>query len=146
MKPFKLTANSIGLFIQELWKLDLAKGWRVTIVQWREKRSNDQNSFQHAIYSEISKYLISKGRTDWDLEKTKFEMKNNFLGWEDVECVNVLTGEVTKKEVLKSTSGLDVGVACDYITKLLDFSQSFGCTIKIPADCEYRDNINKQRE
>jgi len=44
MKGFKLTSNSIGLFIQELWKLDLTKAYRVTVVGWREKRSNDQNS------------------------------------------------------------------------------------------------------
>jgi len=144
MKNFKLTANSIGLFIAELWKLDLTKAWRVTIVQWREKRSNDQNSFQHVIYNEISAFLISKGRTDWCPKFTKRNMKNNFLGWEVTEYTDVKTGEITTREELISTSGLDVGVACDYITKLLDWAQSIGCTIKIPAQCEYRDYLDKQ--
>ena len=146
MKSFKLTVNSIGLFIQELWKLDLTKSYRVTVVLWREKRSLSQNAFQHVIYDDISKYLISKGRKDWTEKKVKFEMKNNFLGWEETECTNVYTGEITVKETLISTSGLDVGVACDYITKLLDFAQSIGCNIKIPAVCDYRDYLNKQDE
>ena len=146
MKNFKLTANSIGLFIAELWKLDLTKAYRVTVVQWREKRSLSQNSFQHVIYKEISVYLISKGRTDWTEKKTKFEMKNNFLGWELTECTNVQTGEITIKETLIETSGLDVGTSGDYTTKLLDFAQNIGCTIKIPAQCDYRDYLNVQDE
>ena len=146
MKSFKLTANSIGLFIQELWKLDLTKAYRVTVVLWREKRSLSQNAFQHVIYDDISKYLISKGRKDWDPKFTKKNMKNNFLGWELTEYTDVKTGEITTREELISTSGLDVGVACDYITKLLDFAQTIGCNIKIPAVCDYRDYLNKQDE
>lgn len=144
MKNFKLTANSIGLFIQELWKLDLTKAYRVTVISWREKRSLSQNAFQHVIYDDISKYLISKGRTDWCPKFTKKNMKNNFLGWELTEYTDVKTGEITVREELISTSGLDVGVAGDYITKLLDFAQTIGCTIKIPAVCDYRDYLNKQ--
>tara|TARA_R110002020_G_scaffold248376_1_gene462364 strand:- start:3543 stop:3983 length:441 start_codon:yes stop_codon:yes gene_type:complete len=146
MRDFKLNANSIGYFIQELWKLDLTKSWRITVVQWREKRSLSQNAFQHVIYKEISAYLIGKGRTEWTEKKTKFEMKNNFLGWEVTECTNVHTGEVTTKETLIETSGLDIGVSGDYTTKLLDFAQNIGCTIKIPAKCDYRDYLNVQDE
>ena len=146
MKSFKLTANSIGLFIAELWKLDLTKAYRVTVVQWREKRSLSQNAFQHVIYKEISDYLVSKGRTDWTEKKTKFEMKNNFLGWEVTKCTNVHTGEITTKEILIGTIGLDVGTSGDYTTKLLDFAQSINCTIKIPAQCDYRDYLNRQEE
>lgn len=147
MKDFKLNFSSLGYFIQEITKLihsDQLKNYRVNIVEWREKRSLSQNAFQHVIYSEISKYLISKGRTDWSEEKVKFEMKNNFLGWKKRECTNVLTGDVIVKEVLISTTSLDVGESCDYTTKILDFSQSIGCTIKIPVNCDYRDYIEMQ--
>ena len=146
LKSFKLTVNSIGLFIQELWKLDLTKAYRVTVVLWREKRSLSQNAFQHVIYDDISKYLISKGRKDWTPEYTKENMKNNFLGWEQKGFINVSTGEITTSMVLKETSKLDVGESCDYTTKLLDFAQSIGCTIKIPAVCDYRDYLNKQND
>lgn len=146
LKSFKLTVNSIGLFIQELWKLDLTKAYRVTVVLWREKRSLSQNAFQHVIYDDISKYLISKGRKDWTPEYTKENMKNNFLGWEQKGFIDVSTGEITTSMVLKETSKLDVGESCDYTTKLLDFAQSIGCNIKIPVACDYRDYLNKQND
>ena len=73
-------------------------------------------------------------------------MKNNFIGWEVTECTNVHTGEITTKETLIATSSLDVGEAGDYITKLLDFAQSIGCTIKIPAQCDYIDYLNTQNQ
>ena len=149
MKDYKLNINSLGSFIGELTKMimsDKDKSWRVTIKGWREKRSLSQNAFQHVIYDDISKYLISKGRKDWCPKFTKKNMKNNFLGWEKTEYTDVKTGEITIREELISTSNLDVGVACDYITKLLDFAQSIGCNIKIPAVCDYRDYLNQQDE
>ena len=144
MKDFKLTMSSIGYFIQELWKLDLNKAWRVTIVQWRESRSLSQNAFQHVIYGEMSKFLIGKGRTDWTPKKTKLECKNTFLGYEFNENVNMVTGEITIRETLKHTSELDVGDSYHYTTQLLDFAQTIGCHIKIPAKCDYRDLQEQQ--
>jgi len=57
VKDFKLTANSIGLFIQELWKLDLTKAYRVSVVGWREKRSINANGQQHLWYTQIANEL-----------------------------------------------------------------------------------------
>ncbi len=147
MKDFKLTVSSLGYFIAELTKIITSnpnKAFRVNIKAWRESRSLSQNAFQHVIYSEISKYLIKKGRTDWSDAKVKFEMKSNFLGWVNTECTNVSTGEVTTRQVLKSTSGLDAGEACDYITKLLDFANNIGCFIRIPANSDYQKYIDQQ--
>lgn len=146
MKDFELNAKTIGLFIQELWKLDLTKSWRISLVVWRKSRSLSQNSFQHVIYGEISKYLISKGRDDWTPAVVKRNMKNNFLGWEAIEYTDITNGEVTIRSELLSTSKLDAGVACDYITKLLDWAQTIGCEIKIPNKCDYRDYLNLQDE
>lgn len=147
MKEFKLTFNSLGLFIQELTELlrsEPTKAFRVTIKVWRESRSLSQNAFQHIIYSAISKYLISKDRKDWTPEYTKEQMKNNFLGWRKKEFTNVLTGEVEINKVLIPTSGLDVGESFNYTTSLLDWAQSIGCNIKIPEKCDYRDLQEKQ--
>ena len=145
---FKLNFNSLGFVISKLTELirDPTKEYRVTIKRWKEKRSLSQNAFQHVIYSELSKYLVSKGRKDWTEEKVKFEMKNNFLGWRQTECVNVFTGEMTTREILRETSKLDVGDSFQYTTQLLDFAQSIGCTIKIPDDCEYMNLSRKQIE
>jgi len=138
VKDFKLCLASLVWFIKEV-TLMVAQGkeFRVKIVGWRESRSLNQNAFQHVIYHELSKYLMSKGRTDWDSKKVKFEMKNNFLGWVETECTDVITGDITFKEVLKETSKLDVGESFHYTTQLLDFSQSIGCTIKIPENSDY---------
>ena len=145
MKDFKLTVSSIGMLISAIWDLDLVnKAYRVNIVAWREKRSLSQNAFQHVIYQEISKYLISNGRPDWCEKTVKRNMKNKYLGWTKEEFVDVITGEVTIKEELKETSKLDVGDSFEYTTNLLAWCGGMGIYIKIPEQCEYRELQEKQ--
>ena len=147
MKDYKLELNSLGFFIAELTKMittNDGKAWRVTVKGWRESRSLSQNALQHVIYADLSRYLILKGRKEWTEKKAKFEMKSNFLGWENTECINVHTGEVIVKETLRSTSGLDVGDAFHYTTQVIEFARHVGCEIRIPAKCEYNDLIKQQ--
>lgn len=63
----KLNANTIKYVIQELYKLDLTKSWRITITEWKEKRGLSANNQQHRWYSEIAK---QKGDT------TALDIKN----------------------------------------------------------------------
>ncbi|RJP48745.1 MAG: hypothetical protein C4586_08485 [Anaerolineaceae bacterium] len=121
-----------------LLKVSIPKeGWRITFTPWREHRSLSQNAFQHVIYQEISKYLINKGRTDCSPEWVKDMLKNKFLGWVQREFTDVVTGKKTVHEVLRPTAALDVGEAYQYTTEILDWAQSIGCDIKIPANSEY---------
>ena len=136
--------NSIGMLIQAIWKLDLTKAYRVNIVAWRERRSLNQNDFQHVIYTEISKFLISKGRTDWTVKVVKKNMKNKFLGWAKEEFIDVVTGEITTKDILVETSKLDVGDSYNYTTNLLSWCADMGIFIKIPSQCDYRDIMDSQ--
>lgn len=122
------------------------KKYRVNIVLWREKRSISQNSLQHVIYSDISKYLISKGRIEWTEKKVKESLKSKFLGWEQREIIDVVTGEITVKEMLKESSKLDVGEAFHYTTQIIEWAESIGCEIKIPAKCEYREIMERQND
>ena len=141
VKEFKLTFSSIGYFVQEITKLlteNPNKSFRLTVKVWRESRSLNQNSLQHVIYGEVSKYLISKGRDDWCTKTTKKNLKNKYLGWVSEEFTDVETGEITIKETLKHTSDLDVGDSYIYTTNILDFADNIGCEIKIPENCEYR--------
>ena len=147
MNEFKLTLASAVDVTSQL--IDLArsnKTYRVAVSEWREKRSLSQNALQHVIYSDISEYLIGKGRKHCTPAWVKLALKNQFLGWTETEFTDLKTGGITKREVLRSTKDLDVGESCDYTTQILDWAQSIGCDIKIPAKCEYRDMLNKQNE
>ncbi len=110
------------------------------------KRSLSQNAFQHIIYQEISKYLISKGRTDWTPEYTKENMKNAFLGWKDKEYIDVKTGKRSVRSVLRKTSTLDKGDSFRFTTDLIGFSESIGLMIKIPESSDYMKFKNEQNE
>ena len=148
MNEFKLTLSSAVYVTSELINIARSsnKTYRVVVSEWREKRSISQNALQHVIYTEISDYLVSKGRKHCTPAWVKDALKNQFLGWESVEFTDLKTGEITRRDVLRSTKSLDVGESCHYTTQILDWAQSIGCNIKIPAKCEYRDMLNKQNE
>jgi hypothetical protein len=116
------------------------------VIKNAGRRSLSQNAFQHMIYGEISKYLISKGRTDWTPEFTKENLKNKFLGWIDKEYVDIVSGQKLVKSVLRKTSTLDKGESFHFTTAILDWSDSIGCYIKIPDDCEYRKLQEQQNQ
>lgn len=114
------------------------QGLRITWEPWRDKRSLSQNAFQHVIYDEISRYLISRGRIDCSPKWVKKMLKNKFLGWEDQEFVDIETGEVTTRQCLRSTSKLDMGEAVHYTDQILMWASDIGCEIKIQTMCDYR--------
>lgn len=124
---------------------DTSKPLKVVVKNYG-KRSLSQNALMHVIFTEISDYLINKGRTDWTPEFTKEQLKNKFLGWEDKEFVDVKTGEKTTRSVLVKTSTLDKGDAYQFTTEILDWAESIGCQIKIPANCEYMELRREQSE
>lgn len=109
-------------------------------------RSLSQNAFQHVIYGEISKYLISKGRSDCSPAWVKAMLKNKYLGWGYQTFVDVETGEKTRREVLRSTSKLDKGEAMDFITNILQWAESIGCIVKVPEESEYMQLMRSQNE
>ncbi len=123
-----------------------AKGWRIDFKEWRDARTLSQNAFQHAIYEDISRYLIGRGRSECTPPWVKDAVKNRFLGWVDKVFVDIKTGEKTVRQVLRSTSKLDPGEACYYIDQLLEWASSIGLEIKIPAKCEYRDYKEVQND
>ncbi len=53
--------TAIGQQIQPY--LEDGKCFRMVLKPWRERRSLSQNALSHMWYSEISEYLISKGKT-----------------------------------------------------------------------------------
>lgn len=122
-------------------KSDKALKLRITTCG---KRSLSQNAFQHVIYQEISKYLVSKGREDWTPEFVKENMKNHFLGWDKKEYIDISSGCVSVREVLRKTSTLDKGESFNFTTQCLEWAESIGCNIRIPDDCAYRQMMDEQ--
>lgn len=108
------------------------------------KRSLSQNALQHCIYAELSRYLISKGRTDCTAAWIKQMLKNKFLGWVTEEFTDITTGEKFTKDVLRHTADLTKGESCHYTTQIIEWSESIGCSIKIPADSEYMKYLEQQ--
>lgn len=109
----------------------------VTIKVYKPKRSLSQNNLSHKWYSEISKYLIQSGRTWMTEEKVKNDLKATFLGYEEIEQTNFVTGEITVREQLRQTSKLDTGDMYQYMTKIEAWCAQFGLQLTIPHTSEY---------
>jgi hypothetical protein len=132
LKDFKLTANSVGLLIQSLWKLDFTKAYRVTVVQWREKRSNDQNSLYWKWLGEISKQQ---------------KISNDPEIWHEIFKKYYCPEKVINEHItIKSTKKLDVGEMCFYLNRIENYCIDRGYLITIPEDCEYRELLERQNQ
>jgi hypothetical protein len=131
MKNFRLTANSIGLFIAELWKLDLTKTYRVTIVQWRENRSNSQNSLYWKWMAELAKQARVNGQEFFK----KYYCPD--------KLIDMPLGEAS---LVKSTTELDTGEMHHYLNKIQAWCMSEGYALTIPENSEYQQLLDKQDE
>lgn len=104
------------------------------------------NAFQHAIYQSISTFLTAHGKPECTPEWVKRALKNKYLGWIREEFIDIATGECSVHEILRHTSTLDSGEAYHFTSQILEFAESIGCEIKIPAKSEYREMADKQEE
>ncbi len=135
----KLFDNSINELLKSHPKLS------VTIKVYKPKRSLSQNNLSHKWYSEISKYLIQSGRTWMTEEKVKNDLKATFLGYEEIEQTNFVTGEIIVREQLRQTSKLDTSDMCQYMTKIEAWCAQFGLQLTIPHTSEYM-KLKEQQE
>jgi cytochrome c oxidase assembly protein Cox11 len=133
VKDFKLTVSSIGMLIAAIWKLDLVnKAYRVTIIGWRERRSNDQNSLYWKWLAEICK--------QWDVTDDPEILHEIFKKFYCPEKV------INEHISVKSTKKLDIGEMHFYLNKIECFCINRGYLITIPDQCEYRELQDKQNE
>jgi len=134
--------NAIGQ--QILPMLDSGETYRLIIKPWREKRSLNQNALSHMWYSEISDWLIRRGKDFASPEWVKDAMKHTYLGYVEREMVDVVTGETTVIRSLRHTSDLDTGDMHFYLTQVEGWALSLGCKLTVPADSEYMNLKDKQ--
>lgn len=134
--------NAIGQ--QILPMLDSGETYRLIIKPWREKRSLNQNALSHMWYSEISDWLIRRGKNFASPEWVKDAMKHTYLGYVEREMVDVVTGETTVIRSLRHTSDLDTGDMHFYLTQVEGWALRLGCKLTVPADSEYMNLKEKQ--
>jgi hypothetical protein len=123
------------------------KRYRLIIKIWKDKRSIDQNSLSHMWYDDIAKQANRRSKEDvYTLESVKADFKKMFLGYQEVEHKNVITGEITTTQELVKTSELDVGEMHFYLQQIETWSYQNGFELRMPRDSEYQKIKNKQVE
>lgn len=137
MKDFKLCANSIGLLIQSIWKLDLNKAYRVNIVGWRESRSISQNSLYWKWLTEISNQAKIDG------QKFKPDVWHEYFKkyYCPAKLIDMPAGPPSE---IISTTKLDTGEMHYYLNKIEYWAQDKAYTLTIPIECEYRELLERQ--
>lgn len=108
------------------------------------RRTIPMNSTLHMWFGELSKFLVSKGRKDCTPEFCKDLMKFTFLGCEEVERINAVTGERVKMQKLRSTTDLDKGEYLYFMEQVNQWCADKGCLLTMPIKSEYRELIERQ--
>ncbi|OKP29777.1 hypothetical protein [Serratia fonticola] len=124
--------------------LESGNTYRLILKPWRNKRSLPQNDLSHMWYAEISKQLMATGRSHCTPKWVKKNLKKTFLGYEVVEDVDLISGEVTERYELRKTSELDTGDMHFYLQQVEAWCGSLGIEITIPAESEYNQLKQKQ--
>ena len=141
MKDHKLNIKSLGYLVSAITKLVTGsdKSWRVTIVEWREKRSLSQNNLLWMWLAEIDKQnpltLVNSSYTGAEL-------------WHEVMkkyyCPpSIISNGDTEMEVV-STKMLDKGQMHHYLTQIEHWAMNRGFKLTIPIDSEYMKLLDEQ--
>ena len=121
--------TAIGQQIQPY--LEDGKCFRMVLKPWRERRSLSQNALSHMWYSEISEYLISRGKTFATPAWAKDALKHT-------------TGDITTIQSLRHTSDLDTGEMYVFLCNVEAWAMNIGCHLTIPPSCEFQLLRDKQ--
>ena len=134
VKDFKLTLGSLGWLVTELTKLlkDSKKSYRVTVTEWREKRSLSQNALYWKWLTEIDKQV--------PLRVDGSKIQGSEL-WHEVfkkyycQVKNITNGENILP--IQSTKMLDVGEMTFYLNRIENWCIDRGVYLTIPESSEY---------
>lgn len=118
--------------------------YRLQIKPWTQSRSLNQNRLSHMWYGEISEWLIRRGKTFASPRWVKDAMKHTYLGYEDVEHTDVVTGAKTTVQQLRHTSELKTGEMYDFLCKVEAWAMTLGILLTIPQNCEFMQNRERQ--
>ncbi|EOC0350079.1 YbcN family protein [Cronobacter turicensis] len=131
----KTNFAAIGQQLQPL--LEDGECYRLIIKPWRDSRSLSQNALAHLWFEEISDYLTKRGKAFASPAWVKDALKHSYLGYEERDMTDVITGEKTTIRSLRHTSDLDTGEMHFFLTQVEGWALNIGCRLTIPNDCQY---------
>lgn len=129
--------QDVAQLATSIMQLDFDKPMLVDVRPYRRKRSLDQNALYWMWLTELSEYLQGKGRDFATKEWCHDAMRHSFLGWEEKQLVDVVTGEITETRALRSTTKLDKGAFTFYLEQIEGWALGIGCLLTVPENCEY---------
>ncbi|HAS0834767.1 TPA: DUF1364 family protein [Enterobacter cloacae subsp. cloacae] len=126
----KLHRGNLGAITQHLKPLlESGKCFRLQLKDWHEKRSLSQNSLSHVWYKEISDYLIKSGRTDATPAWVKRNLKKTYLGYEEVEYTDFITG-IKPPDLIATIACSSCHDEIDRRTRLVDAEYAKECALE----------------
>ena len=138
MKDFKLTHSTLNELTGILTHLlKCRETYRVNVKEWREKRSLSQNALYWVWLEEISQALKPNDKQHKaDVWHEYF--KQYFCTAKSIEM------PAGKDVAVKSTTMLDVGEMCHYMTQIHNWAAGHMLILPVPENSEYKQNLNKQ--
>ena len=104
---------NLNNLVEKLKNLDWTKSWRVTVVEAKANRSNDQNLRLWKLYTSIGNHL--------GIEKDKI---HELMGYKFLRYQTEIAG--TPIELIKSTIKLTTNEMSDYQLNIEVFGQTVG--------------------
>jgi len=108
-----LNQANLNNLVEKLKNLDWTKSWRVTVVEAKANRSNDQNLRLWKLYTSIGNHL--------GIEKDKI---HELMGYKFLRYQTEIAG--TPIELIKSTIKLTTNEMSDYQLNIEVFGQTVG--------------------
>lgn len=129
--------EDVSELIGLLSAMSVDKPLAASIKPYKRKRSLDQNALYWLWLTDLSKYLVSKGRKFATKEWCHDAMRHSFLGYERSELTDVTTGEVQARQSLRSTTKLQTGEFTHYLEQIEAWAIGIGCLLPVPESSEY---------
>jgi hypothetical protein len=113
MLKWSLNQQNLNAFVEKLKALDWTKRWRVTVVEFKENRSHEQNLRLWELYTSIGNHL--------GIEKDKI---HELMGFKFLRYQTEIAG--TPVELIKSTTKLTTSEMTEYQQQIEVWGQTMG--------------------
>ena len=108
-----MSQQNLNAFVEKLKSLDWTKRWRVTVVEFKENRSHEQNLRLWELYTSIGNHL--------GIEKDKI---HELMGFKFLRYQTEIAGMPV--ELIKSTTKLTTSEMTEYQQQIEVWGQTMG--------------------